>query len=87
MHIVTRTMSVEPPTCQTPDTPRRKRPLTDSPSTARVLQEARRGTIFKQPTNIMRRDEDFDSGVQTASQEAHYLKLEMNERARRLSPA
>ena len=31
----------------------RKRALCDSPSTARVLREARRGTIFKPPTNII----------------------------------
>lgn len=76
MHLVTRTMSVEP-SATTPQTPRKKRPLTESPSTARVLQEARRGTIFKQPTNIMRRDEDFDGSVLTASQEAHYHRLQV----------
>ena len=50
----------------------RKRPLVDSPSTARVLREVRRGTVFKPPTYIMRRDDDMDFGMafQTASQAA-----------------
>ena len=61
-----------------PGTPTgRKRALCDSPSTARVLREARRGTIFKPPTNIIIRDEDMDGMVcQTASQQAHFRKLE-----------
>lgn len=53
--------------------PVRKRPLVDSPSTARVLREVRRGTVFKPPTYVMRRDDDMDFGVafQTAEQAAH----------------
>lgn len=90
MHVVTRTMSTEPTGASanvTPKTPRRqhhhhqqqKRPLADSPSTARVLREARRGTIFKPPTNIIIRDEELDGAMcnmQTASQQAHFRKLE-----------
>ena len=73
--------------CCAGDTPKstpkpvRKRPLVDSPSTARVLREVRRGTVFKPPTYIMRRDDDMDFGVafQTASQEAHYNKMRFEE--------
>ena len=63
---------------EVPSTPTgRKRALCDSPSTARVLREARRGTIFKPPTNIIIRDEDMDGMVcQTVSQQAHFRKLE-----------
>ena len=61
--------------------PVRKRPLVDSPSTARVLREVRRGTVFKPPTYVMRRDDDMDFGVafQTASQAAHLEKIRFEE--------
>ena len=61
--------------------PVRKRPLVDSPSTARVLREVRRGTVFKPPTYIMRRDDDMDFGLafQTASQAAHNKKMQFEE--------
>jgi len=86
MHVVTRSAAqpardsspVRPgvPRINTP-TIGRKRALCDSPSTARVLREARRGTIFKPPTNIIIRDEDLDGMVcQTVSQQAHFRKLE-----------
>merc|ERR1719412_1465175 len=83
MNAVTRTMSAEPSGTTPKSTPKpvRKRPLVDSPSTARELREVRRGTVFKPPTYIMRRDDDMDFGVafQTASQEAHYNKMRLEE--------
>lgn len=69
------------PTPKSTPKPVRKRPLVDSPSTARVLREVRRGTVFKPPTNVMRRDDDMDFGLafQTASQEAHNFKIRYEE--------
>ena len=69
------------PTPTSTPRPVRKRPLVDSPSTARVLREVRRGTVFKPPTYIMRRDDDMDFGLgfQTASQEAHNNKIRYEE--------
>ena len=69
------------PTPKSTPKPVRKRPLVDSPSTARVLREVRRGTVFKPPTNIMRRDDDMDFGLafQTASQEAHNIRIRYEE--------
>lgn len=55
--------------------------MVDSPSTARVLREVRRGTVFKPPTYIMRKDSDMDFGLafQTASQAAHNNKIRYEE--------